>query len=400
VTIDGRFGFWLLAAITFFGLIYLLSPILMPFLIGGLLAYLCDPLADRLETLGLSRTLSVVIVFSGFSLGLLLLLLLLVPLLESQITHFLEVWPEYLQRTADTVDPVLQNSFGLDASFLQLDTLKNLIASHWKETGGLLRSTITALSKSGVAVLGWVANLALIPVIMFYLLRDWDRLVAYLHDLLPRQIEPVVSELARESDEMLGAFLRGQVMVMLALSILYTTGLWFAGLDFALLIGITAGLVSFVPYLGLITGVSIAGLAVLFQTQDPFQFLWVFAVFGVAQAIEGSILTPTLVGERIGLHPVTVIFAVLAGGQLFGFFGVLVALPVAAVLAVILRHLHDSYKQSQIYSLHVPETTPDMRPEAAPATTAKDANEDVNADRDRVTDGSTDTVNSDGGKTP
>ncbi|HPQ95072.1 MAG TPA: AI-2E family transporter [Thiolinea sp.] len=366
MNIDGRFWFWLLTAITFFALVYLLSPILMPFLVGGLLAYLCDPLADRLEARKLSRTMAVVIVFSGFSLLLLLLLLLLVPLLESQITRFLAVWPEYLQRTADTVDPVLKSSFGLDASFLQLDTLRDLISSHWKETGGLLRSTITALSKSGVAVLGWVANLALIPVIMFYLLRDWDRLVAYLRDLLPRQIEPVVSALAHESDEMLGAFLRGQVMVMLALSILYSTGLWLAGLDFALLIGIIAGLVSFVPYLGLITGVSIAGLAVLFQTQDPFQFLWVFAVFGVAQAIEGSILTPTLVGERIGLHPVTVIFAVLAGGQLFGFFGILVALPVAAVLAVILRHLHDSYKQSQIYSLQAPEAATDSNEDETP----------------------------------
>ncbi len=172
-------------------------------------------------------------------------------------------------------------------------------------------------------------------------------------DLLPRDIQPVVSQLARDSDEMLGAFLRGQFLVMLALGVIYSIGLWLIGLKFALLIGLIAGLVSFVPYLGLIVGIGIAGLAILFQTGDAFQLFWVLLVFGSAQMVEGMLLTPLLVGERIGLHPVAVIFAVLAGGQLFGFFGVLLALPVAAVLAVILRHLHDSYKQSRIYRINV-----------------------------------------------
>ena len=176
-------------------------------------------------------------------------------------------------------------------------------------------------------------------------------MVAYVDDLLPRSVEPLIATLARESDDVLGAFLRGQLLVMLCLASLYALGLAVVGLEFALLIGLLAGLVSFVPYLGLIVGIAVAGIAILFQTQNPVDLFWVFAVFGVAQVIEGTVLTPLLVGERIGLHPVTVIFAVLAGGQLFGFFGILLALPVAAVLAVIMRHIHTSYKQSQIYGI-------------------------------------------------
>ena len=244
----------------------------------------------------------------------------------------------------------LQEQLGVDPSILEGERLKDLITSNWQQTGGLIKNVIQTVSKSGFMIVGWIGTLALIPVILFYLLRDWDNLVAYIHDLLPRAIEPTVTELARESDEMLGAFLRGQFMVMIALSILYWLGLTLIGLDFALLIGFIAGLVSFVPYLGLIVGITIAGIAVLFQTQDALNLLWVLLVFVAVQVIEGSVLTPWLVGERIGLHPVAVIFAVLAGGQLFGFVGILLALPVAAVLAVIMRHLHETYKQSNVYT--------------------------------------------------
>jgi predicted PurR-regulated permease PerM len=198
-------------------------------------------------------------------------------------------------------------------------------------------------------VAGWLANIILIPVITFYLLRDWDHLVNYVRDILPRSIEGKVVQLAQESDEVLGAFLRGQMLVMLALGIIYSIGLSIVGVEFSLLIGLFAGLLSFIPYMGLIVGVLIAGVAVLFQTGELISLLWVFLVFGIAQMIEGMFLTPVLVGDRIGLHPVAVIFAVLAGGQLFGFFGILLALPVFAVLAVLLRHAHKKYKGSKIY---------------------------------------------------
>jgi len=184
---------------------------------------------------------------------------------------------------------------------------------------------------------------------MFYMLRDWDSFVTGIRDLLPRHIEPTVSTLARESDEVLGAFLRGQLTVMLFLGILYSIGLKLAGLEWSLAIGMLAGLVSFVPYLGVIFGLLTASIAVLIQNQDVLQLVWVLLIFGVGQMLEGMILTPWLVGDRIGLHPVAVIFAVLAGGQLFGFMGILLALPVASVLAVLLRHLRARYRESGFY---------------------------------------------------
>ncbi|OQX07655.1 MAG: AI-2E family transporter [Thiothrix lacustris] len=351
---SGRW-FWLVTGSIAVALLYILSPILTPFVAAALLAYLGDPLVDRLESWKLSRTLSVTVVFLTIFLLLLLFFLFLVPVLETQIKLFINKVPNYLDWVVTVLGPYLNQKFGVDTSVLEVEQIKNVIAAHWKETGGLIRNAIQAISNSGFVVLGWIANLALIPIITFYLLRDWDRMVVYIDDLLPRSIEPLMAKLARESDEVLGAFLRGQLLVMLALAVFYSIGLSLVGLEFALLIGLIAGLVSFVPYLGLIVGVAIAGIAILFQTQDIFDLFWVLAVFGVAQMIEGTILTPLLVGERIGLHPVTVIFAILAGGQLFGFFGVLLALPVAAVLAVIMRHIHSTYKQSHIYSIDNPE---------------------------------------------
>ena len=348
--LESKPWFWLVVFSISLTLLYLLSPILTPFIVAALLAYMGDPVADKLEAWGLSRTLSVVVVFFSIVLGLLLVFLFLIPVLETQIKTFVMMVPRYIEFMVSTLAPYLQSKFGVDPSVLEMDRLKELISSNWQETGGFIRNAVQTLSKSGFVVLNWIANIALVPILSFYLLRDWDRMVAYVDDLLPRSIQPTIAKLAKESDEILGAFVRGQLMVMLGLGILYSLGLWLVGLDFALLIGLVAGLVSFVPYLGLVVGIGVAGTAILFQTHEPLDLLKVAAVFGAAQILEGTVLTPLLVGERIGLHPVTVIFAVLAGGQLFGFFGILLALPVAAVLAVIMRHIHDSYKQSQIYT--------------------------------------------------
>ncbi len=337
-----------------FVLIYLLAPILTPFLIAAALAYLGDPLVDRLEAWKLSRTVSVVIVFTGIFFILLLIFLFLIPILETQISKLISQINPFVQWSTGLLGPYLKDNLGIDIAVLEVGRLTDIISAHWRETGGFIRNTVSTLSKSGQVILTWIANLALIPVITFYLLRDWDRMVAYIDDLVPRSIEPTIAQLARESNDTLSAFMRGQLLVMLALGIIYSVGLSIVGLDFAVLIGMLAGFLSFVPYLGLIVGIGVAGIAVLFQTQDPLNLLWVILVFVLGQVVEGTVLTPNFVGERIGLHPVTVIFAILAGGQLFGFFGVLLALPVAAVLAVIMRHLHDSYKQSQMYRIQAP----------------------------------------------
>lgn len=350
MTYDNRW-FWLAIFAAFLFFLYLLSPILTPFLLAAMLAYLADPLVDKLEIYKIRRTLAVVIVFFVLSLLLFLVLLLVLPLFETQFKMFLSRFPDYVDWFIASMEPWLNKYLDVDVSVLEADRLKLMVGSHWNEAGGIMRAIIKAISHSGLLVIGWLATLTLTPVITFYLLRDWDDLVAYIHDLLPRANEPLIIKLTQESDEVLGAFLRGQLMVMLALGVIYSFGLWLVGVEFALLIGMFAGFLSFVPYLGLIVGILIAGLAVLFQTHDFFNVVLVFVVFAVAQAIEAMLLTPLMVGERIGLHPVTVIFAVLAGGQLFGFFGVLLALPVAAILAVLMRHLHDSYKESQIYRL-------------------------------------------------
>lgn len=341
----------LLAGLVLAGfLVYLLQPILMPFLVGALLAYLGDPLADRLEARRLPRAAAVTVVFAALVLVIAGLVLLLVPLIGAQIEDLRRVLPEMIRWAEATALPWLEQR--LDVGLRQqlaLDQVAATITSHWRETGNLATEILARVSRSGLALAGWLVNLALIPVVAFYLMRDWDVLVGRIRDLLPRSKEPVVARLAGECDEVLGAFLRGQFLVMVALGTVYTIGLWLLGLDLALLIGMTAGLASIVPYLGTIIGVGAALLAAMFQFGELWPLVGVAVVFGIGQMLEGMVLTPLLVGDRIGLHPVAVIFAVLAGGQLFGFVGVLLALPVAAVVMVLLRHVHDLYKDSELY---------------------------------------------------
>ncbi len=340
---------WLVAVLLGGWLLYLLAPVLAPFATAAILAYIGNPLVERLTRWRLSRTLAVVVVFLVLTLLLVWLALVLVPMLERQIALLVARLPTLFDWLQHHALPWLQTRLGL-AGTPDLGTLKSYAAGQWQSAGGLATQLLASISRSGLALLGWLVNLLLVPVVTFYLLRDWQCLLARLHELLPRRMEPAVVKLVRSVDEVLGAFFRGQLLVMLALGVIYTTGLWLVGLDLALLIGMLAGLVSFVPYLGLVVGLIAAGIAVLMQFQEFTPLLYVLVVFGVAQLLEGMVLTPWLLGERIGLHPVAVIFAVLAGGQLFGFLGVLLALPVAAVVVVLLRHGLQHYLDSRLYS--------------------------------------------------
>ncbi len=341
--------FMLLIIIVVGVLLYLLGPILSPFLVGALLAYLTDPLADRLEVAGVSRTSAVVIVFVILTTIVTLLVLLFIPKLSHQIQVMIKQVPAVIALFEEKAVPAIQAYLGDGVSFGDLQSFKNLIASHWEKTGDIMAQVASGLTRSGLAVVGWIANLLLIPVVTFYLLRDWDVMMEKIAHLLPRNVEPIVSRWAKESDEVLGAFIKGQLLVMLALGCVYAVGLWLVGLDLALLIGMLAGLASIVPYMGFIVGIFAAGVAAYLQFHDPIILMWVAAVFGAGQALEGMVLTPLMVGDKIGLHPVAVIFAIMAGGQLFGFVGVLIALPVAAVIMVFLRHVHDGYKNSHLY---------------------------------------------------
>lgn len=336
-------------------LVYLLAPILMPFAISAFLAYLGDPLVDRLESyrfgdFRLNRTLSVSVVFFGIILLATTLLLIIIPTIEYQIGEFIEKLPSYINWFNRTVVPELQKYLGRGVRPLKTEQLIAMVRNYWQAEEVVTENLLQSVSHSGAVLVGWAMNLLLIPVISFYLLRDWDDLMRQIHDLFPRRAAQTVGKLAAEADAVLGAFVRGQFYVMLAMGVIYSLGLLSIGLDLALLIGMTAGLVSFVPYMGIIIGIGLAFVAALLQFQDAVHFVSVLIVFGVGHAIESVFLTPWLVGNKIGLHPVAVIFSVLAGGQLFGFLGILLALPVASVIMVLLRHIHERYTVSLFYS--------------------------------------------------
>lgn len=342
--------FFLIVALVSGGLIYLLAPILSPFLVGALLAYLADPIADRLEASGLSRTTSVIIVFLVMTAMVVLCFLIFIPKLGSQIQTLAERIPLAIHLFETEVLPWLISTFSLDQEMFDFAQLKKLIMGDLKKTSDIMAQLVEGITRSGMAIMAWIANLVLIPVVTFYLLRDWDVMIDKVKHLLPRNVEPKVSLWASECDEVLGAFMKGQLLVMFALGVVYAVGLWIVGLDLALLVGMIAGLASIVPYMGFIIGIVVAGVAAFIQFNDPLVLGYVGIVFIIGQLLEGMLLTPMLVGDRIGLHPVAVIFAIMAGGQLFGFVGVLIALPVAAVIMVLLRHLHDGYKSSTLYA--------------------------------------------------
>ena len=345
-----RQGGWILAVALLGWLLYLLHPVLAPFLAGILLAYMGDPLVDRLEARRIPRTWAVVLVFALFGLLVLAALLVLIPMLGRQLVRLYELAPQMLDWLQLMALPWLQQQLGLAEDFWRFEQLKATFAGQLDGAGDILARVLGQATASSLALLAWLGNLLLIPVVAFYLMRDWDLLMARLRALLPRSREASAVRLAGECHEVLGAFLRGQLLVMLALAVIYSTGLMLLGLELGLLIGVLAGLASVVPYMGFIVGLSAALAAALFQFGlAPLPLLGIGVVFMVGQLLEGMLLTPVLVGDRIGLHPVAVIFAILAGGQLFGFTGILLALPVAAVIVVLLRHLHELYKLSDLY---------------------------------------------------
>jgi predicted PurR-regulated permease PerM len=346
-TLDIRWQWLIIIGIVGF-VIWLLAPVLMPFVIAALFAYLGDPLVDRLEK-RMTRTLAVCLVFLVMVVVVVAILLVLVPFIERQIGNFLAQLPTWIQWFQTTAAPWLEAHLGISTDVLDTQQLIGMLQTHWKEAGGFATTVLASVSKSGLAVIGWVLNIVMIPVVAFYLLRDWDIMVDRIHAMVPRSVEPVVARLAHESDVVLGAFLRGQLSVMVALGVLYSVGLWLVGLSVGPLIGMIAGLISFVPYLGAITGVIMAVIAALVQYQDFTHVALVLVVFAIGQTLEGYVLVPRLVGEKIGLHPLAVIFAILAGGELFGFLGVLLALPIASVCMVVLRYLHRRYRASDLY---------------------------------------------------
>jgi len=318
-------------------LLYLLSPMLTPFLAAATLAYLFDPLVDWLERRKLSRTLGTVLVLLGLLLLMAVLALILTPLFQAQSRLLMAQLPRLLDWGQLTVLPWLHSSLGMDLASSQAE----IIAWLKGHVGELTKLTayLPSVGSQGLALLGIAASLLLIPVVTFYMLRDWDRMMASLSEIIPARVRPSLTAIARDIDQVLAEFVRGQVSVIFIMALFYSLGLWLAGLDYALAVGMVAGILVFVPYLSVTVGVLLGTLASLGQHGDLVSLLPVWGVFAVGQLLEGMVITPRLVGERVGLHPVAVIFALMAFGQLFGFFGVLLAIPASAALLVALRHL-------------------------------------------------------------
>lgn len=339
---------YFLIVIVFIGLAYLLMPILTPFVCAALLAYLSDPLATWLENHKWQRTWAVSLVFVVIFMGLAGMIIVLVPLIEQQFASLIEKIPAIISWAKETVLPWLQvrlNHYGS----VNIDEIQQTLQDNIGSAGSVVASILGSVSSSGMAFLSALANLLLIPVVTFYFLRDWDAIIMRTQHLFPRRLEGKLTNIVQEVDSVLGGFFKGQLLVMACQSVIYYIGLSLVGLEFALLISLIIGLVSFVPYLGLIVGLVLAGSASVFQLHDASGILPILIVFAVAQVLESFVLTPVLVGDKIGLHPVMVIFALMVGGQFFGVTGVLLALPVAAVLFVLLQHAKEQYKSSELY---------------------------------------------------
>ncbi len=346
---DIRPWLMLLAFLVLGWLLYLLAPILMPFAAGALLAYLGNPLVNRLMRLGLKRTWAVSLSFFSLIGASVVTLVLVLPLLWQQIVYLESRLPRLLRWFNREGIPWIEKHVHVQIDRLDMDLIGTWLSSYWVEAGSAAGNVLTQVAKSSMDILALGGMLALIPVVTFYLLLDWDDLLERIRNLIPRNIEPRVSQMVRECDEVLAAFLRGQLMVMVALGVVYAVGLQIVGLKLALMIGLLAGLGSIIPYFGFAIGIVSATAAALVQFGNFQAVLMIWAVFAVGQAIEGWVLQPFLVGDKIGLHPVAVIFAIMAGGQLFGFAGMLLALPAAAVIMVLLRHGHEHYQQSRLY---------------------------------------------------
>ena len=331
------------------GLLYLLGPILSPFLFAAILAYTCDPLVDRLEARRLPRTLGTVLVLFLVLGVFVLLLVILIPLFYKELTMLYARVPDFLATLASKLEPVVQHYLGANVT-LDVAGIKGLLSDNMQGAPDVAGKVLSSLKIGGLAVLGFVVNLLLIPVVFFYLLRDWDVFVEKIDHLVPRRWHERVTAIAHDVDAVLAEFLRGQLMVILIMATFYVIGLWFTGLEFALPIGIITGFLVFVPYVGMITGLTLATLAGFMQFGATGGLVWVWVVFAIGQTLEGMVVTPWLVGNRIGLHPVAVIFALLAFGQVFGFFGILLALPASAALLVGLRHVRRDYLDSGMYT--------------------------------------------------
>jgi len=339
---------WTAGFVVFVILLVIFRGVLLPFVLGMAIAYFLDPVADRLQARGFSRTLAASFILFMFFLATVLACIAVVPPLQAQIVGLLRTLPDMIESLRGRLQPLAEQFWeGLSeeqAAELR-DAAGGYAAGAVKWFGGLL----SGLWSGGVALLDILSLFVITPVVAFYLLRDWDRIVAHVDSLLPQKSAPTIRRLAAEIDRMMASFLRGQATVCLILGVFYAVGLTLTGLKFGLLIGLGAGFVSFIPYVGATSGFLVGMGVALVQFSDWLPIAMVGLVFVLGQVLESYFLTPKLVGDSIGLHPVWLLFALMAGGSLLGFTGVLVAVPVAAALGVLIRYWIGEYRESELY---------------------------------------------------
>ena len=344
--------FWLLASVVFIVFLYLFSSILLPFFAGMILAYFLDPVADRLERIGMSRLWATITILLSFLIILVVSLIIVIPVLASQLADFGARVPDYvarLQQFASGFDPGwLEQNFGVPPNALR-DGLNSFLS----QGTGFVTSLFQSLWNSGKALVDLAGLFVVTPVVAFYMLLDWDRMVEKVDSWIPRDHVGTVRAIFRDINRATAGFVRGQGTLCLVLGLMYAAGLTLVGLNFGLLIGLFAGLISFIPYVGSMVGLVLAlGVALVQFWPD---WIWIVAtavVFFTGQFIEGNILQPKLVGESVGLHPVWLMFALFAFGYLFGFVGLLVAVPAAAAVAVLVRFMIGRYLESPLYRGH------------------------------------------------
>ncbi|PTX56638.1 putative PurR-regulated permease PerM [Litoreibacter ponti] len=336
--------YWGIVAVAFLAALWALGDVMLPFIVGGAIAYGLDPVADRLERLGASRIIATTIISIVAVLVFVLMAVLIVPLIIEQALGLFESVPGLFDQLRSFLSERVP-ALG-DAESTLRKSLVSIGATIQEKGGQFLQSVFT----SALGVINAVVFIVVVPVVAFYLLLDWDNLVAKIDDLLPRDHAPQIRKIASEIDETLASFVRGQLTVCSILGVFYAVGLMLVGLQFGLVVGVVAGLISFIPYVGALIGGALAGGLALFQFwNEPVMIGAVLAIFGGGQFLEGNILTPKLVGESVGLHPVWLMFALSVFGMLFGFVGMLVAVPVAASLGVVARFATAQYRQSRLY---------------------------------------------------
>lgn len=349
MTARRQFRFWLAGLGVAVALLWLLADALLPFVAGMAIAYLLDPPTDRLERLGLPRWLATSLVLLSFALVLALALLLLVPLVQAQVAQLVEVLPAMAEWLRESALPWAERLL----LRLPPDDLARLRAGAEQYAGEVVSwfgRVVRGVLTGGLALFDVLSVALITPIVAFYLLRDWDPMVRTVERWLPRQHRAVILEQVEEVDRTLSGFVRGQATVCAALGLFYAVALTAVGLNFGLVIGLVAGLLSFIPFVGSLVGFAGSVGIALFQYDDWGMVALVAGIFVFGQAVEGNVLTPKLVGDRVRLHPVWVMFALLAGGSLFGFLGVLLAVPVAAVIGVLVRFLLGRYLESRYYT--------------------------------------------------